>query len=90
MRYIFFLRTEIQFFLLNLDRDYRNHFSTLCKIFKVFPFILFEKRRLAQGIRRPKAATYPLQFYKRLKREILHENATLLKSYEWFFFFFFN
>ena len=26
----------------------------------IFPFILFEKRRLAQGIRRPKAADSPL------------------------------
>ena len=31
-------------------------FSSSCKKFKVFPFILFEKRRLAQDIRRPKAA----------------------------------
>ena len=31
-------------------------FSTSCKKFKIFPFILFEKRWLAQGIRRPKAA----------------------------------
>ena len=31
--------------------------STSCKI---FPFILFEKRRLTEGIRRPKAADSPL------------------------------
>ena len=35
-------------------------FPTLCKKFKILPFILFEKRRLAQGIRRPKAANFPL------------------------------
>ena len=32
------------------------------KKFKIFPFILFEKRRLAQGICRPKAADSPLIF----------------------------
>ena len=34
--------------------------STLCIKSKIFPFILFENRRLAQGIRRPKAANSPL------------------------------
>ena len=38
-------------------------FSTLCKKFKIFPFILFEKRRLAQRIRRPKPADSPLEFF---------------------------
>ena len=36
-------------------------FSISCKKFKIFPFILFEKIRLAQGIRRPKAADAPLK-----------------------------
>ena len=36
-------------------------FSTSCKKFKIFPFILFEKRRLAHGIRRTKAADSPLE-----------------------------
>ena len=43
-------------------------FSTSCKKFKIFPFIIFEKRRLAQGIRRPKATDSPnalLLFHKR-------------------------
>ena len=35
-------------------------FSISCKTFKIFPFILFENRRLAQGIRRPKATDSPL------------------------------
>ena len=35
-------------------------FSTSCKKFKIFPFVLFEKRRLAQVIRRPKAVDSPL------------------------------
>ena len=35
-------------------------FSTSCRKFKFFPFIIFEKKRLAQGIRRPKAADSPL------------------------------
>ena len=35
-------------------------FSTSCKKFKIFLFIFFEKRRLTQGIRRPKAAHSPL------------------------------
>ena len=34
--------------------------SNLCKKFKIVLFVLFEKRRLAQGIRRPKAADSPL------------------------------
>ena len=39
-------------------------FSTLCKKFKIFPFILFEKRQLAQGIRWPQAADSPLHALK--------------------------
>ena len=35
-------------------------FSTLYKKSNIFPVILFAKRRLAQGIRRPKAADSPL------------------------------
>ena len=31
-----------------------------CKKFKIFSFILFKKRRVAQGIRQPKAADPPL------------------------------
>ena len=34
--------------------------SNSCKKFKTFPLILFEKRRLAQGIRWAKAADSPL------------------------------
>ena len=45
----FFQRRKIQFFRL-----------TSCKKFKIFPFILFKKRQLAQGIRWPKAADSPL------------------------------
>ena len=35
-------------------------FSALCKKFKIFTFILFEKIQLAQGLRRLKAADSPL------------------------------
>ena len=35
-------------------------FSTSCKKFKIFPFILFEIRRLAQGIRWPQLADSPV------------------------------
>ena len=59
MRYIFFFKREIQFFRLNLE-IIEIIFSISCKKFMIFPFILFEKRRLAQGIRRPKAADSPL------------------------------
>ena len=63
-----FKRKEIQFFHLNLDRDTEIIFSTSCEKFKIFPFVLFENRRLAQGVRRTKAADSPL--CKKLKNRI--------------------
>ena len=48
----YFLIREIQIFP-NLDGGYRNHFlPTSCKIFMIFLFIVFEKKWVAQGIRR--------------------------------------
>ena len=38
-------------------------FSTSSQKFKIFSFIFFEKRRLPQGIRRPKAADSPLLYF---------------------------
>ena len=62
MRCIFFLREKIHFFKLNLEIT-EIIFSTSREKFKIFPFILFKKRRLAHGIRRPKAADSPLLFF---------------------------
>ena len=42
--------------ILFFDLTWTEIFSISCKKFKIFLFILFEKRLLAQGIRRPKVA----------------------------------
>ena len=60
MRFIFFTEGKSNFFYLTWTEITEIIFSTLCKKFKIFPFILFEKSRLAQGIRQPKAADSPL------------------------------
>ena len=56
----FFKEGKSNFFDLTWTEITEITFSTSCKKFKIFPFILFEKRRFAQGIRRPKAADSPL------------------------------
>ena len=56
-----FLKKENPIFSIKLWTEITEIiFSTSCKKFKIFPCILFEKRRLDQGIRRPKAADSPL------------------------------
>ena len=52
----FFKEGKSQFFDKTLTEITEIIFSTSCIKFKIFSFILFEKRRLAQDIRRPKAA----------------------------------
>ena len=56
----FFKEGKYNFFDLTWTEITEIIFSTSCKKFKIFPFIIFEKRQLAQGIRRPKAAESPL------------------------------
>ena len=60
MRSIVFKRENPIFSIKLGPRLPKSFFSTSCKNFKIFPFILFEKRRLAQGIRQPKAVDSPL------------------------------
>ena len=60
MSSIYFNEGKSNFFDWTWTENTEIIFSTSCKKFKIFPFILFEKRRLAQGICRPKAADFPL------------------------------
>ena len=56
-----FLKKRNSIFSIDLEQRLLKSFSRLhVKKFKIFVFILFEKRRLAQGIRRPKGADSPL------------------------------
>ena len=53
----FFFKKENPSFSIKLEQRLpKSFFSNSCKKFKIFHSILFEKRRFAQGIRRPKAA----------------------------------
>ena len=60
MSSIFFKEGKSNFFDWNGREITEISFSTSCKKFKVFLFILFEKRRLAEDIFLPKAADSPL------------------------------
>ena len=60
MRSIFFKEGKSNFFDQTWTEITEIILSTSCKKFKIFPFILFNKRRLAQGIRRPTGADPPL------------------------------
>ena len=58
---LFVLKKGNPIFPIKLGQRLPKSFSQLhVKKFKIFSFILFEKRPLSQGIRRPKAADSPL------------------------------
>ena len=54
MRSIFFKKRKFNFIYLTWTEITEIIFSTSRKKFKIFPFMLFKKRRLAQGICRPR------------------------------------
>ena len=56
---IYFCLLKMRSIIFNERKSHFFIFSTSCKKNKIFPFILFEKRRLARGIRRLKAADSP-------------------------------
>ena len=58
---LFFFKKGNPIFRLNLDKVYQNHFLNFMHVkkFKIFRFLRMEKKRLAQGICRPKAYAGP-------------------------------
>ena len=70
-----FLKKGNPIFLIKFGQKLPKSFSQLhVKKFKIFPFIILEKRRLAQGIRRPKAVASPLHITNKYGA---HYDATL-------------
>ena len=61
MRSTFFKEWKSNFFDYTWTEITGIIFSASCKKFKICPFILLKKRRLADGIHRPKAVNSPLQ-----------------------------
>ena len=57
--------------------------STSCKKFTIFPFTLFEKRRLAHGIRRTEAADSRLYLKNDLEHKKTEEKITLVGLFGW-------
>ena len=81
MRSIFF-KEKSNFFESTWTEITEIIFSTLCKKFKIFLFILFEKSRLAQGIRRPKATDSPLPHLRaRYRSQFLSETKNIADPY---------
>ena len=81
MRSIFSKEGKFNFFDQTWTKISENIFSTSCKNFKIFPSILFEKRRLAQGIRRPKVADSPLVQDSGIQNNGFNRNSSVYRSF---------